>query len=429
MDSKPAEEEIDTNLYSRQIGTFGIETMGKLIKMNVIIIGQRGLGVEIAKNLILAGPKSVAIYDPQVVALNDLGANFYCEEAHVGTATRAEAGLAKLQELNPYVSVSVIPDLDSLKAAIASGETHVVCQTELILNGQFMDPDSVDQDCRAKKVGYISTATFGPWGYAFVDFGAEHVVTDHDGEQTKQFIVTMIEKGEKTKIFVHEDKRHSYQEGDYVVLREVEGMVEINESGPLKIIGTGKHDFTVELDSSGFADYTRQGVVEDQKVPKKVEFQSWADCFANPAAASNFGMLETPDLAKFGRSEQLHAALIGLYEHGKTTNTYPGPDGVAKVRELADAKLKEIGESGLQVEIEDEVFANAVKYAECSISPMAAFFGGIVAQEIVKYTGKYSPLKQWLHFDIYETLPKTAVNTAPLGSRYDDQIKIYGQEF
>ena len=64
MDAKPAEGEIDTDLYSRQIGTFGIETMGKLIKMNVIIVSQRGLGVEIAKNLILAGPKSVQIYDP-----------------------------------------------------------------------------------------------------------------------------------------------------------------------------------------------------------------------------------------------------------------------------------------------------------------------------------------------------------------------------
>lgn len=64
MDAKPLDGEIDTNLYSRQIGTFGIETMGKLIKMNVIIIGQRGVGVEIAKNLILAGPKSVQIYDP-----------------------------------------------------------------------------------------------------------------------------------------------------------------------------------------------------------------------------------------------------------------------------------------------------------------------------------------------------------------------------
>jgi len=27
--------------------------------MNVVIVGMRGLGVEIAKNLILAGPKSV----------------------------------------------------------------------------------------------------------------------------------------------------------------------------------------------------------------------------------------------------------------------------------------------------------------------------------------------------------------------------------
>ena len=59
---------------------------------------------------------------------------------------------------------------------------------------------------------------------------------------------------------------------------------------------------------------------------------------------------------------------------------------------------------------------------------MAAFFGGIVAQEIVKKTGKYSPMKQWLHFDIYETLPKGEVNRAPMGCRYDDQIKIYGQE-
>jgi ubiquitin-activating enzyme E1 len=51
---------------------------------------------------------------------------------------------------------------------------------------------------------------------------------------------------------------------------------------------------------------------------------------------------------------------------------------------------------------------------------MAAFFGGIIAQEIVKYTGKYSPLKQWLHYDIFETLPRTEVNRAPLNGRYDD---------
>jgi ubiquitin-activating enzyme E1 len=37
--------EIDSNLYSRQIGTFGIETMGKLVQMNVLIYGLRGVNI------------------------------------------------------------------------------------------------------------------------------------------------------------------------------------------------------------------------------------------------------------------------------------------------------------------------------------------------------------------------------------------------
>ena len=56
-------ENIDLKLYSRQIGTFGLETMAKLIELRVLIIGMRGLGVETAKNLILAGPKKVDIWD------------------------------------------------------------------------------------------------------------------------------------------------------------------------------------------------------------------------------------------------------------------------------------------------------------------------------------------------------------------------------
>ena len=78
-------------------------------------------------------------------------------------------------------------------------------------------------------------------------------------------------------------------------------------------------------------------------------------------------------------------------------------------------------EDCIKEEIDDDCFKKAVSYAGLSISPMAAFFGGIMAQEIVKYTGKYTPMKQWLHFDIYETLPREeAVNRAPIGSRYDD---------
>jgi ubiquitin-activating enzyme E1 len=177
--------QVDTNLYSRQIGTFGMETMGKLIKMNVLIIGMRGLGVEVAKNLILAGPRSVVIFDDEVTRINDLGSNFYLSERHIGKTTRADACLEKLQELNPYVKVEVISQAADLEALIKDKKFHVVCHTELLLNGNFYDPNHLDDLCRANKTGFISSQTLGPWGYAFLDYGTEHVVTDHDGEQTK----------------------------------------------------------------------------------------------------------------------------------------------------------------------------------------------------------------------------------------------------
>ena len=38
--------------------------MKKIIKMNIFIYGMRGVGIEVAKNIVLAGPKSLTIYDP-----------------------------------------------------------------------------------------------------------------------------------------------------------------------------------------------------------------------------------------------------------------------------------------------------------------------------------------------------------------------------
>jgi ubiquitin-activating enzyme E1 len=79
-------------------------------------------------------------------------------------------------------------------------------------------------------------------------------------------------------------------------------------------------------------------------------------------------------------------------------------------------------------ELDVDVMTKVASFASCSICPMSAFFGGIIAQEIVKFTGKYSPMKQWLHYDCFEALPDKEVNRTPFGNRYDDQIKIFGRE-
>ena len=48
---------------SRMIATFGLPASEKLTKMKVLLYGARGLGFEVAKNLTLAGPGELVIYD------------------------------------------------------------------------------------------------------------------------------------------------------------------------------------------------------------------------------------------------------------------------------------------------------------------------------------------------------------------------------
>lgn len=180
------EHKIDTNLYSRQIGTFGMEAMGKLIKMNVLIVGLRGLGVETAKNLILAGPKSVTLYDPVTVVIGDLSSNFYLKDSHVGKVSRADASFDKLQELNPYVKVSVASSLqlEDLK------NYHVVAYTEILTN--IDDAIKANEFCREHKIGFVLSQSYGPHGFTFLDYGIDFNINDADGEETKSFIIANI---------------------------------------------------------------------------------------------------------------------------------------------------------------------------------------------------------------------------------------------
>jgi ubiquitin-activating enzyme E1 len=170
------EVKIDTNLYSRQIGTFGLETMGKLIKMKVLIVGLRGLGVEIAKNLCLAGPQSVTIHDPTTVSLADRGANFYINEEAIGNATRAEACINDLRTLNPNVSTSVLPEFTNDMVT----NYNVIVVTENFWGMTRIT--EINELCRTNNRGFILTENLGLTSYAFLDYGPAFIVTDKDGE-------------------------------------------------------------------------------------------------------------------------------------------------------------------------------------------------------------------------------------------------------
>jgi len=76
-----------------------------------------------------------------------------------------------------------------------------------------------------------------------------------------------------------------------------------------------------------------------------------------------------------------------------------------------------------------EAIKKFAKASSAEFQPLSCFIGGVVAQEIVKFTGKFTPLNQWLYFDCIEVLPETSPppGAAP-SSRYAYNITLFGNE-
>eukprot|EP00434_Breviolum_minutum_P023656 symbB.v1.2.020866.t1/scaffold1726.1/size104583/9 len=67
----------------------------------------------------------------------------------------------------------------------------------------------------------------------------------------------------------------------------------------------------------------------------------------------------------------------------------------------------------------------------CSASPLCAFLGGVVAQEVIKKTGKYTPIEQWVHHDDESLVqPGTVPSLGDYaGTRYAYQAAVLGSNF
>jgi tRNA A37 threonylcarbamoyladenosine dehydratase len=78
-------------LYSRQIFVLGKEATLELQRAHALIVGLDGVGVEVAKNLALAGIGSLSLFDNQITTNADLATNFFiAKDAPTKKQTRAE---------------------------------------------------------------------------------------------------------------------------------------------------------------------------------------------------------------------------------------------------------------------------------------------------------------------------------------------------
>jgi molybdopterin/thiamine biosynthesis adenylyltransferase len=66
--------------WSRYIGAMGIEAVAKQAESRILIAGLGPLGVEIAKNIVLAGCKELILFDEAALVKDELCGQFFISE-------------------------------------------------------------------------------------------------------------------------------------------------------------------------------------------------------------------------------------------------------------------------------------------------------------------------------------------------------------
>jgi ubiquitin-activating enzyme E1 len=417
---KNASGDIDESLYSRQLYVLGHEAMKRMGLSDILVVGLRGLGVEIAKNIALAGVKSLTLHDPKPATLADLSSQFFLHPDDVGKP-RSAVTVPRVSELNPYTPVREHPAADLTSDLSLLDQYKVVVLTDTPLKEQLIVADY----CHKHGISVVITDTFGLFGSIFTDFGENFTCGDPTGENPLGGIVSGID--EEGLVTVFDETRHGLEDGDFVTFQEVEGMDGLNDAAPMKISVKGPYTFSIG-DVSKYKPYKKGGMYTQVKMPKIIDFQPFSEQLKKPEMLIS-------DFAKFDRPAQLHVGFQALHAFAEKHNgEFPRPHNdtdateVFKLAEEINANQEE------KAELDEKLLKELSYQARGDLAPMGAVFGGLAAQEVLKsVSGKFNPIVQWLYFDSLESLPDSVKRSEelckPLGTRYDGQIAVFGKDY
>lgn len=455
-------------LYSRQLGIIDSDSMTKLTSMKYLIIGLRGLGVEILKNLILEGPKRVDIYDPNYININDLNSNYFVKEKDINKI-RDEIIIEKIKDLNPFVQSDIIRPNYNLENNNYENELKFILSKiekyNMIIITEFISKNSINKInsiCKKLNKGLIYSCALGLSGFLFNFFSNEHIVSSPSEKNDTYYPIKNIIKGEETIIQLEKSLEGfpDIIEDDYIKLRDINGINEFNEDKIYKITKRiSISEYKININSKNFNDYTYGGFLQVISLPVKMSFQTLEENIKNPMKDKELDIINTPFI---GRSDIVHSIIISLYNNNYNTkdkNTQkrsyiidedilPNINEIIFQKEIIEsAKIiynnsKNKKENWIQLEdiydetsefkeFDEDMVKNLCLYLKFEIPPITSFLGGIVAQEAIKLTGRFTPFNQWFEFEfnyLSTKNEKLKENNNMKPSRYYEQIQIFGEE-
>ncbi|OHT04303.1 Ubiquitin-like modifier-activating enzyme 1 [Tritrichomonas foetus] len=400
--------QIDEDLYSRQLFVLGIDAMKRMANSSVLISGLGGLGVEIAKNIILAGVKAVTLQDTENVTMADLASQFYLNESSIGK-NRALESFPKLVGLNEYVSVST---------STAELTTSFIQQFNCIIITnpmKYSEIFEISDFCHKNGIAFILSMTRGVFGFIFNDFGETFNVREPSGEKPTRFLISSISNDKEGIVVIDDKDDHNLSPNDHVIFDQVEGMTEVNgREFPVKVIN--KKSFSIG-DTSEFHPYvsgTSSGYGNQIILPITMHFLELKEALKNPS-------FNISDFSAFGRDQQVIVAFFSLFKSIEENNT--SVENVLKNAAIFNNEYK-------LVEALDEKLISEFVREDAVIAPTAAVLGGIAGQEVIKsVSGKFTPLQMFFTLAYVEALqPEESYKCTLKNDRYDAYRIVFGDD-
>ena len=157
--------------------------------------------------------------------------------------------------------------------------------------------------------------------------------------------------------------------------------------------------------------YQGGGIIEEIELPEKMDYEYFEKNIKEPFKTKNLMKL---DKTKKNNEEYLHLSIIGLHQYYKENKSLPkinslkDSEKVISITEKIFNDLKKQNYYWLKkINKIDKLYTERVsRWSQCQISPITSFLGGIVAQEALKFTGKFIPFNQWFWFDFFELIDK-----------------------
>ena len=424
-------DKIYTDLYSRQLSTYGLENMKKICQLKILIIGLRGLGIEITKNLLLSGVNYIEIYDENKCDIKDMGSNFYISSNDINKR-RDEACLSKLKELNEYAEILVYKGNNIIKELI---------NFNLVIVTEIMDLDilyDINKKCRERNIGFIYTLCLGLASSIFVDFGERHIIKNRDDSPKQLCFIKKVEIINGKNVFVLDDSdEEKISFFEYGLFKKFNNVKLDGKIKKIHFISKEKIEL-IEDEINNIIDekaYNGGGIIEEVEIPEIISYQSLENKFEEPYTQKNLIRL---DKSKKNNEEYLHLSIISLHKYYRDKKSLPKTNDLEeckKIINIADNTLKELKKKQYywlrKIDKLNELYIERVsRWSKCQLSPICSFIGGIVAQEALKLTGKFLPFQQWFWCDFFESVEKLPenINREMNNSRYDEQISIFGRE-